>query len=74
MHGMVLHTDFPNTPHIFVLYVRDAFYGRESAFPVWNDTCPAVPGGAAQGCAASGTLSRLEFRDFGGSNIVSHVR
>ncbi len=74
MLGLAVHPAFPAVPSLFVLYVRDAFYGAERTFPAWGDGCPSPPGGAVQGCAASATLSRLDFQDLGGTRLVGTLR
>ncbi len=64
LNGMALHPNFPATPYIYVLYTRDAPIGGTA--PVWgtpntdSDPCPGVPGATADGCVASGRLSRLQ--------------
>ena len=63
LNGMALHPNFPASPYVYVLYTRDAPIGGTA--PVWgtpnadSDPCPGVPGSTADGCVASGRLSRL---------------
>jgi glucose/arabinose dehydrogenase len=60
--GMALDPDFPADPHVYVLYTLDAKPG--GAVPAWGgkalgDPCPSPPGPTADGCVATGRLSRL---------------
>ncbi len=71
-----LHPDFPETPHIYVLYAYDAEPGGTA--PRWgspgatNDRCPTPPGPSEKGCVVSGRLSRLQAAD-GGMRGVEEV-
>lgn len=59
--GMALDPDFPNTPHIYVLYTHDAPIGGTA--PTYgnatsdDDECPNPPGPGE--CVVSGRISRL---------------
>jgi glucose/arabinose dehydrogenase len=60
--GMALDPQFPQRPYIYVLYTLDAGPGESP--PRWggvspSDECPTPPGPTADGCVASGRLSRL---------------
>src|SRR5215210_1825867 len=61
--GLALAPNFPNDPHVYVLYTHDAKIGGQA--PRWgepgvsSDTCPSPPGATAEGCVVSGRLSRL---------------
>lgn len=61
--GMALHPNFPDTPYVYVLYTFDGPINGTA--PTWgtvggtSDDCPTPPGPEAQGCVASGRLSRL---------------
>ena len=61
--GMVLDPQFPSRPYVYVSYVYDAEIGGTA--PRWgtpgqsSDPCPTPPGPTADGCIASGRLSRL---------------
>ncbi|MEO6025999.1 MAG: PQQ-dependent sugar dehydrogenase, partial [Candidatus Binatia bacterium] len=61
--GMVLHPNFPTTPHIYVLYTLDAAVGGTP--PRWgapggtSDSCPSPPGDTTDGCVVAGRVSRL---------------
>jgi glucose/arabinose dehydrogenase len=61
--GLALAPDFPNDPHVYVLYTRDAKIGGVA--PRWgtedatSDPCPTPPGATGDGCVVSGRLSRL---------------
>jgi PKD repeat protein/glucose/arabinose dehydrogenase len=55
--GLALHPDFPNTPHVYVLYTLDAPIG--GAPPRWKDACPSPPGPTADGCVVGARLSQL---------------
>jgi glucose/arabinose dehydrogenase len=56
--GLALHPDFPDVPYVYITYAYDG--GIEDDAPRWgtpdtdDDPCPS-----AQGCPASGRLSRL---------------
>jgi glucose/arabinose dehydrogenase len=64
MLGLALHPDFPATPYVYVLYTYDAPIGGTA--PRWgtpgvlSDPCPTPPGPNADGCVASGRISRLQ--------------
>jgi glucose/arabinose dehydrogenase/PKD repeat protein len=60
--GMVLDPEFPERPYVYVLYTLDAMPGESP--PRWggtsaSDGCPTPPGPTADGCVATGRLSRL---------------
>lgn len=61
--SIALHPDFPVTPYVYALYTRDAEPGGEA--PRWgspsvdSDPCPTPPGPTADGCLATGRLTRL---------------
>ena len=60
--GMALDPDFPAQPYVYVLYTLDAKPG--GAVPAWGgsslgDPCPTPPGPTADGCVATGRLSKL---------------
>jgi glucose/arabinose dehydrogenase/PKD repeat protein len=61
--GLALAPNFPNDPHVYVLYTYDAEIG--GAAPRWgtpnttSDPCPTPPGATADGCVVSGHLSKL---------------
>jgi glucose/arabinose dehydrogenase len=61
--GLALAPDFPDDPHVYVLYTHDAKIGGVA--PRWgkagisSDPCPAPPGATKDGCVVSGRLSRL---------------
>src|SRR5215210_8876031 len=61
--GLALAPDFPDDPHVYVLYTHDAKIGgvapRWGAAKVSSDPCPSPPGPTADGCVVSGRLSRL---------------
>jgi glucose/arabinose dehydrogenase len=63
--GMVLDPNFPSNPYVYVLYTYDAPIGGTA--PRWgtagatSDSCPTPPGANADGCVASGRLSRLRI-------------
>jgi glucose/arabinose dehydrogenase len=62
--GMVLDSNFPTNPYVYVLYTHDAPIGGTA--PKWgtpganSDPCPNPPGATADGCVVSGRLSRLQ--------------
>jgi glucose/arabinose dehydrogenase len=62
--GFALHPNFPATPYVYVLYTYDAPIGGTA--PRWgtpgvlSDPCPTPPGPNADGCVASGRISRLQ--------------
>jgi glucose/arabinose dehydrogenase len=62
--GLALDPNFPASPYVYVLYTHDAPIGETA--PRWgtpgatSDTCPTPPGPTADGCLASGRLSRLQ--------------
>jgi glucose/arabinose dehydrogenase len=62
--GLALDPNFPASPYVYVLYTYDASIGGTA--PRWGtpgvlaDPCPTPPGPNADGCVASGRLSRLE--------------
>jgi glucose/arabinose dehydrogenase/PKD repeat protein len=62
--GLALHPNFPQTPYVYVLYTADAEIGatppRWGSFGGTSDGCPNPPGATADGCVASGRLSRLQ--------------
>src|SRR6185503_7713435 len=62
--GFALHPNFPQTPYVYVLYTADAEIGatppRWGSFGGTSDGCPNPPGATADGCVASGRLSRLQ--------------
>lgn len=60
--GMALDPGFPERPYVYVLYTLDAIPGELP--PHWggsspSDGCPTPPGPTADGCVATGRLSRL---------------
>jgi glucose/arabinose dehydrogenase len=61
--GLALAPDFPDDPHVYVLYAHDAEIG--GAAPRWgqkgvsSDPCPSPPGPTTYGCVVSGRLSKL---------------
>ncbi len=61
--GLALDPEFPTRPYVYVSYAYDAEIGGTA--PRWgtagqtSDPCPAPPGPTADGCVASGRLSRL---------------
>jgi uncharacterized repeat protein (TIGR01451 family) len=61
--GLALDPSFPSRPYVYVLYTYDAPIGGTA--PTWgtvggtSDACPSPPGPTADGCVASGRLSRL---------------
>ena len=61
--GMALDPNFPSSPYVYVLYTYDAPIGGTA--PRWgqpgvsSEGCPTPPGANADGCVASGRLSRL---------------
>lgn len=60
--GMALDPAFPIRPYVYVLYTLDAKPGGSA--PTWGgsalgDPCPTPPGPTADGCVATGRLSRL---------------
>ncbi len=61
--GLALAPDFPEDPHVYVLYTHDAKIGgqapRWGAAGVSSDPCPSPPGPTAEGCVVSGRLSKL---------------
>ena len=57
--GMVLDSNFPATPYLYLLYTYDAPIGGTA--PVWNDACPTPPGPTTDGCVVSGRLSRIQL-------------
>jgi len=63
--GLALDPDFPAKPYVYVLYTYDHELGSTAPPPRWgspgvySDPCPNPPGATANGCAASGRLSRL---------------
>ena len=58
--GLALDPNFPTNPYVYVLYTYDHILGDSAPAPRWGDTCPPSPGATADGCVASGRLSRLE--------------
>jgi glucose/arabinose dehydrogenase len=62
--GLALDPNFPASPYVYVLYTYDAPIGGTA--PRWGttgvlaDPCPTPPGPNADGCVASGRLSRLQ--------------
>ena len=58
--GLALDPGFASgRPYVYVLYAYD---GAELARAGWGDGCPSPPGATADGCVASGRLSRLQRR------------
>jgi len=61
--GLALAPDFPDDPHVYVLYTHDAKIGgvapRWGTEGVSSDPCPTPPGPTKNGCVVSGRLSRL---------------
>jgi glucose/arabinose dehydrogenase len=63
--GLALDPDFPENPYVYVLYTYDHVVGSVDPPPRWgtpgapSDGCPTPPGSQADGCVASGRLSRL---------------
>jgi glucose/arabinose dehydrogenase len=61
--GLALAPDFPDDPHVYVLYTHDARVGgvapRWGTEGVTSDPCPTPPGAMKDGCVVSGQLSRL---------------
>ena len=59
--GMALDPDYPDTPHIYVLYTYDYNPASEThdVPSSWGDACPTPPGATADGCVVTGRLSRL---------------
>jgi glucose/arabinose dehydrogenase len=61
--GLALAPNFPDDPHVYVLYTHDAKVGGVA--PRWgtpgvsSDPCPTPPGATEDGCVVSGRLSRL---------------
>jgi glucose/arabinose dehydrogenase len=61
--SIALAPDFPNDPHLYVLYVLDAPIGGTP--PRWGspgqdaDPCPNPPGETQDGCVSSSRLSRF---------------
>jgi glucose/arabinose dehydrogenase/PKD repeat protein len=68
--GLTVDPQFPTRPYVYVLYTYDHILGDPNPAPRWgtvgaeSDTCPNPPGYTADGCVASGRLSRL--RSVGG--------
>jgi glucose/arabinose dehydrogenase len=62
--GLALDPDFPNEPHVYVLYTHDAAIGgtapRWGAAHATSDGCPNPPGATTDGCVVSGRLSVLQ--------------
>jgi glucose/arabinose dehydrogenase len=57
--GMALAPDFPDDPHLYVLYTYDGVIGGSA--PLWGDSCPNPPGATTDGCVVSARLSRLQI-------------
>ena len=63
--GLAVDPQFPTRPYVYVLYTYDHILGDPNPAPRWGtagavtDTCPNPPGYTADGCVASGRLSRL---------------
>ena len=63
--GLAVDPQFPTRPYVYVLYTYDHILGNSNPAPRWGtagavtDTCPNPPGYTADGCVASGRLSRL---------------
>lgn len=61
--GLALAPNFPDDPHVYVLYTHDAKIGgvapRWGTEGVSSDACPTPPGATEDGCVVSGRLSRL---------------
>ena len=63
--GLAVDPQFPARPYVYVLYTYDHILGDSNPAPRWGtagaeaDTCPNPPGYTADGCVASGRLSRL---------------
>ena len=58
--GMTLHSDFPNTPYMYVVYTHDAPIGGTA--PNWgtvDGTFDSGPGTSGNGPSVSGRVSRL---------------
>ncbi len=59
--GLALDPDFPNTPHVYVMYTHDApIGGTAPAYGIVDadfDECPSPPGPGQ--CIVSGRISRL---------------
>ncbi|WP_406282660.1 LamG-like jellyroll fold domain-containing protein [Embleya sp. NBC_00896] len=61
--GLALHPDFPTNPSVYVMYTRDARPGGSA--PYWgtatglDDGCSDPPGAQAEGCLATGRISKL---------------
>jgi glucose/arabinose dehydrogenase len=65
--GLALAPNFPDDPHVYVLYAYDAKIGgvapRWGTEGVSSDPCPTPPGPTQDGCVVSGRLSRLTASD-----------
>jgi glucose/arabinose dehydrogenase len=64
--GLALAPNFPDDPHVYVLYAYDAKiggvaprWGTAGADPDNSDPCPTPPGPTEDGCVVSGRLSEL---------------
>ena len=63
--GLAVDPQFPARPYVYVLYTYDAVPGGTA--PRWNDACPTPPGATADGCLATGRLSKLTMGPAGTS-------
>src|SRR5262245_56053829 len=63
--GLAVDPDYPTRPYVYALYTYDHILGDSAPAPRWgsvgaeNDSCPNPPGFTADGCVASGRLTRL---------------
>jgi PKD repeat protein/glucose/arabinose dehydrogenase len=63
--GLAVDPDYPARPYVYALYTYDHILGDSAPAPRWgtagaeNDSCPNPPGFTADGCVASGRLTRL---------------
>ena len=63
LFSLALAPNFPDDPHVYVLYMHDAKIGgvapRWGTEGVSSDPCPTPPGPTKEGCVMNGRLSRL---------------
>lgn len=61
--GLAVHPEFPEKPHVYAFYTRDAPPGQTA--PVWNDQCPSPPGYTEDGCVVTNRLVKLTMGEDG---------
>jgi glucose/arabinose dehydrogenase len=72
--GLAVDPAFTTNGRVYALYTYNHILGDDpDAVPKWPDSCPNPPGGATEGCVASGRLSRLNAGGGGVWDGIEHV-